>query len=458
MSLEFSNLCGSKTLIQSINFFDLDQDGKKEMIITAWCDLNALGRTDLVGTPYDGPVANALYIYKVNSNGKYINATADLVGTNAVTLEGAVGYVQFADFNQDGRTDILLAPNKEDGRQPYFNNDGTSNWNTRLQVLRSSANAYVLDSVGDFSSYHHDASIVKNGNGKWEIISGGYRYSHENNSWNRYASLLSPDGKGVKEFSNNSNSYAIVQHNYGTQIDPRFGFNLKKRSYGENWTTLQEYSIAVKQDVMVNSSGSQERFSHISLNGVTYLSPAMTEMCISSEASGKKRVNILFSGIPLKPSANLNNLSYDIDFTWQDMVFAVLSYSISSESISAALNPFVFPVKPVVTDSLNCKDIDGDGNLDVIVPTYTSASSTEKALPFILISTNGGWRPIDKSKYTDITLPNWSGTSMSVDDISEDGSISLIYYPLLGTSQNSNYSGNLGPRIYKLTNKQLFLN
>ncbi len=131
--------------------FDADNDGFLDLVVTAYTDLNA-PKKDKFLFPDDFAAA-ATHFYRNNGDGKFTEMSAS---AGLAAAKGRVRGAVFADFDNDGYTDLFLY--RDDGPAMLFQNKGEDKFAQRKAAPDSVlAKMVVLDAhVADFN---HDGNF-----------------------------------------------------------------------------------------------------------------------------------------------------------------------------------------------------------------------------------------------------------------------------------------------------------
>ena len=138
----------------SISAGDYDGDGDMDFVVQGWCT-------------YNGTNAQLAVVYKNNGTGMF---------TEAATLDGrSNGIIEFGDYDNDGRLDILQIGWKESaeykgGKVNVYHNDG----NDIFSDINNTTLFPMADGHARFGDYDNDGNldIVLNGWGKSYIYKG----------------------------------------------------------------------------------------------------------------------------------------------------------------------------------------------------------------------------------------------------------------------------------------------
>ncbi|MBZ5515770.1 MAG: FG-GAP-like repeat-containing protein [Acidobacteriia bacterium] len=158
--------------------FDGDNDGFLDLVVTTYTDLNAAPKQNAISFPADFPAGSVRY-YHNNANGTFTEATA---ASGLGALKGRWRRVLFADFDNDGYTDILLV--RDDGPPLIFFGRGEGKFVNRTpeagadltRAIALGAQVADFNHDGYFDIVLWTASgyrvLLNRGGGRFEAVSG----------------------------------------------------------------------------------------------------------------------------------------------------------------------------------------------------------------------------------------------------------------------------------------------
>ena len=207
---DLSNICNNGGNCASTNSvkIDLNKDGREDLLIHFFKD------RDQINVPFDGPTYNRLIALISDENGKLINRTSEVLGSEIIDLSGGASRNhEIFDINQDGYMDVIFALNREDGRSLV----NRRSWFTlSVAVISNGDGTYRTESFGE-EGFFHDIDIHRDQNGNLNIIIGDddfqganprnlYSYRYNGGSFSDYATVVqNRDGGTISSFSDVNN-------------------------------------------------------------------------------------------------------------------------------------------------------------------------------------------------------------------------------------------------------------
>ncbi len=132
--------------------FDADNDGFLDLVVTAYTNLNAPPKKDTFLFPDDFAGA-ATHFYRNNGEGKFTEAS---VSAGLAAAKGRMRGAAFADFDNDGYTDLFLY--RDDGPPMLFQNLGEDKF-VRRMVAPDSALAKMTVLDAHIADFNHDGNF-----------------------------------------------------------------------------------------------------------------------------------------------------------------------------------------------------------------------------------------------------------------------------------------------------------
>lgn len=435
----FSKLCGYNSLVQTTVAVDLNKDGRKDLILDAWCDLNGQGLSDLMGTPYNGSIPNTLILLLQQNDGSYVLANKQLFGSDLISFAGP-GNLAVGDLNNDGFIDIVVAPSKEDGRNPVSYQDGTNNYTAPTQVLLSKSDGtYVISNVGP-PTPGGSRLIIKDDKNHDMLVFDGYAYKYVNEVWELqpYTTYYGP----LAFFDQNKTIYSINSLVESPLNDTNFlfGLRLAKQNADQSWGQVDLYAISsMKKVPTVNLVGQTLESTNqflTTIGGQDWLIPSIAQGCM---LNGNTFLGLL-EGIPLDtPYASGQVLSFNN--LMQRYTSQLLLVQIQDEKFSSV---FVLPGGTVPNNFyLSCQDVNMDGKNDIVVTRWGDGIPV---VPYIYLASGNSYIFSPPDRFP--TPPsNYRGISSYVVDMDDDGLSDIIYLPILGMQPG--YSGSVNLKFFK---------
>jgi hypothetical protein len=128
--------------------FDADNDGFVDLVITAYTNLNRPPHKDAFLFPNDFAGAT-LHFYRNNGDGSFTEKT---VAAGLASARGRMRGAVFADFNNDGYSDLFLF--RDDGAPLFYENQGENKFVLRRETGAALGNSVVLDA--EVADFNHD--------------------------------------------------------------------------------------------------------------------------------------------------------------------------------------------------------------------------------------------------------------------------------------------------------------
>lgn len=435
----FAGLCGANTLVQTVVAADLNHDGRMDLVFDAWCDLNGRGLSQLMGTPYNGAIPNTLVLLLQQADGTFKLENKRLFGSDLIPLSGP-GNLAVGDFNGDGFIDIVVAPSKEDGRNPVNFPDGSNNYMAPTQVLLSKADGtYAISEVGP-PLPGGSRLVFKSSQNRDVMAFAGNVYTYGSGTWSSQASgsLLNPQSV----FAQQGGLYAI---NEMVDVLPSgstyaFGLSLNQQNADQTWSRVDAFALATMAKVPTSNQVGQtleltDQFL-ATIAGQDWLIPSIGQGCALSSTA----YVTLLEGIPLATPYS----------TGQVLSFNTLLSQYTSRLLLANLQggkitSFAVMPNSAVPDlfALSCQDVNRDGQQDIVVTRWADGRAVA---PYVFLAGVGGFSLVSNDKLP--TSPSsYHGVASYVVDIDGDGLADVIYYPLLGMT--TGYTGATTPKLFK---------
>lgn len=440
----FDQLCGNDTVVGHFYPVDINSDGLKDIVMSLSCNLNG----QLVGTAYNGSVRNTLIILRQKSDNTFYVANQEYFGKDIVALSGAgtIGMVAVGDFNKDGKLDIALAFQKEDGRAYVQLSNGTTTWDAHPQVLMSTSKGLELQTLPYYFTNNY-VKVVKNQDGIDEIVVGGYKFTYVKNEW-----VLTGDynwvDRSATPFKTNGKEYMFTQYYNTLGSEYQLGFMLSRQSTNGYVTTsklsLGKLQTAKYYDPRFGQYGYETKYL-INLKGEYWLTPSIADSCYVETKNNITTMLVMFEGYKLKGYNEGQLLTFDVDFKNYDYVGKLLKVTIEGETVKS----FDW-VGDAITYNLNigCQDLDNDSNGDFFVNrwldnTYNPLKVTQN--PYVYYYNAGYYYKVDDAKFP-VSPSYYRGQLTHFADMNGDGKLDLIYYPT--AMIDSSYKGPVKLQLY----------
>lgn len=433
-----SRLCGYQTLIQSLIAVDLNNDGKKDLLLGAWCDLNGRNLAYLRGSAYNEPVLNSLIALVQQPNGSFTIANRSVFGADIVALDGSPVLPQSGDLNGDRKPDLVFETNKEDGRAPTIFNDGTTNFTSYVQALLSQSDgSYRISNVGPKGVSTRPAIIPPEGTGAMRgVVVWGSREYQVNDSSVWADKSLSPYVNSLMIKIIEGGSTLTVNRFFGDPLGLPAGLGIPlgmylfRRDSSGNWQSLNRLVVAEAITVKTLFISGQENYLTdqrlITINDQDILTPSINQACMTS----KEEMAGVLEGIPLSKRYEAPEV-LRLDQLQGDYVAILFSAEVKSDAIRNFSLAFSQRVKDVF--SVQCADLTKDGLGELVINRLIDGSSSK---PTIFTRNANGFTELlaDRIPSAPVTL---KGSTSFVEDLDGDGLLDIVYVPVLGLSGGS---------------------
>lgn len=433
----FSRMCGGLTLVQTAIASDLNGDGRVDLVLDAWCDMNGQGVPQLQGTPYNGTIPNSLVVFQQQTNGSFALVNRALTGADLITLDGP-GNLTVGDFNGDGLMDIVVAPSKEDGRNPVTFADGSDNYTAPTQVLLSDQGGrYAVSNVGPRIP-GGTRSVVRDSQNRELLVIVDRAWRYAQGSW---ISQPHPATAGALATLQQGGTTVAVHSSVQPLSDGEsygLGVELLKQAQDATWSRVHSLVLGSMRKVpTVNLSGQTLVYTSQFLSTLgeqDWLIPSLAQGCSLDDG----RFVTLLEGIPMPeryaptkmPSFNELLPLY----TSQVLVGQVDGDRIVSlATLENGEVPNLF--------YLNCLDVNGDGRRDIVVTRWGYGNTPR---PQVFLASGSTFRRVPL-EHMPPPPAAYQGAASFVADFNGDGLADLLYYPLLGMAP-----GHKGPITLQL--------
>jgi hypothetical protein len=425
--LKSYQMCGDKTITRIWVIADLNNDGRKDMLLQLSCMQAVTGL--LVNTD----VPNKLLALLQQKDGSFIEGTKSIFGVDYVDAGGLISRAVVNDFNNDKYPDIILAVCREDGRN--LSPDASNHFAQNVFLTSNGKGGYNVIKQGQYT-WNVGAQLIDNELGGKDLIMSPalglpeiWRYM---TSWvltNTPDWIYSVTPLFFKRKSANLGSEILVA---GVPY-PQIGYTLY---YNENgnwnkkdtityppegnskmvpWTTWQGY---VTQAPLITINGND--YAWVDINEVKCelklkkddTNSVMVSIAMGSQITGGYKGGMLVEGFGMIPTATL-------------MAFNVNNGKITQNTTFKVNNEFKTNVN--LANTLTCGDVNGDGYDDIIV----YVNNPEQAPVIYINDKTGNFNRVDPALFPGVNTWTQHQTSF-YEDIDGDGVRDLLYLPTNG--------------------------
>jgi hypothetical protein len=437
LTTKYNKICGAAANMQNAIPVDLNNDGRKDLLLPLWCFIKP-------GQSQTGPVTNLLIALIQNSDGTFSDKTAEVFGTEYPMLDGKNQNWTIADFNNDGKPDIILGTDKEDGRSVVGNGD---NMRSQAVAIMSGPNKYTIVPFG-IPRFGDNVITVRNSVNKlqlliitadtqvemWEYNSGWIQIQNEFSAVNpiqKNPVFLNPrnDNKldNTNFLVNNVLEYAC--NNSGCLKDI-YKLELWSKATGA-WTKLDEVPMLKIKTVQAQTTGPSNFWTPTTAHVATFEGKDYIDMGFVYDGCSIK-INPTSSPIGLRsflgdeiPGGYRGQTS--LDANWRPPTMKIFTTEIVNNKL--VVKPSIITEKlPSNYYKMTCKDLNNDGYDDIMIELGGGGAL------FYFNDKNGGFK-----KPKDNVIPKYSVPYFSFNilyaDLNSDNIMDVLYYPITGNNQ-----------------------
>lgn len=451
------------------NSVTINSAGTDEIsIVNVPIDINKDGFDDLVmqfsntqkigGQTVNTPCTNRLVVLINQGNNTFLDKTATYIN-GAADLGGCARKARVADFNGDGRLDIVYAMNQEDGRD--INN--LPNLTAQVAALISTGSSYRVSKFGT-ANFYHSAGFGYNATGNPFLVSGGYfnvnnptqsfTYDQSNNLTTETGVLpaISPWSFEFIPTGATNESTLLIQPMADTSLPLNsFTFSGYQKGIGGAWSALSNYTPFANAPGTVSFSPYYSQTyatpqNVVSMNGLYYLSGSgggIPESCKLKLTPNSSVMTIFTLAANMIPNYTPN---ITMDQARLIEVNKFIGIGISGNTLSPInLNIDNEQYQYVNSNFFDCVDINNDGYTDLIRYPYNS-----NGMPYVYLNTkSNSFAYLGQSQFPTLptTITNCGAKQSSMlHDFNRDGIPDLFVWTSNGKNCSSNsytfYNGN----------------
>lgn len=430
LKAKYDALCGRDVNAQQIVPVDINNDGRKDLIVAVWC------MQPVMGLNIDVPVKNSVFALMQNSDGSFSEATLQVFGSSFPDIGGVPISSLTYDFNKDGYTDIVFSINREDGRTG--NGTTQDNFKAPQMSLMSNGNGtyrLVPVSVPKYGMWATTRSNeLNNKDVIFSTFSGNIAYRWVNSQWQE-----------VPGYDSWTNNPIFLKDNSNIAIQPSSRDSLGVDLYSNvnnSWQKTSGFSFAGSTQWVdqISWSGGIGKVPVITIGGEDYITPGFGGMCEIKSENSTKIIAFMYGTVivggykggtvtegtdPVYKYKNVNKLlTFDLNGT--TLQKNSLEIDLSTEGNISFYD-------------MRCDDINNDGYADIQVVTPRGWFGDPKPAPIVLLgNATFGFNKLNR----DIFPPTPDGTAPLLTDLTGDNIPDLVYWPLTGFKGPDSVNGN----------------
>lgn len=434
----FNQLCGDATQVRDLLSPDLNKDGKKDIVVTMNCMQPTFG---LVVT---GPVKAGFVAFLQNPDGTFQLGTQALFGQDIVRTPGYIINAIQEDFNRDGYDDFVLSLNREDGRA--FVDQKASNLNEQnIFVTSDGIGGYKIIAQGQ-NAWNYMLRTMDNATGGKDLLSQPIGHGGVNEQWtydNGWKQLVdlkwSAPGTVFLDRAAPNQASTSALNPYWTGSD--FGISLYTRN--QDWALADKLLFGSVRNVpWISWSKERGTVALVTINNMNYVNVTLEVSCSINTDQGQFAL-FAFQASPLSGDYIDGNVLDESDSkTILPPQTSLIGFQNSNGKLTQLDLKISNQEKNVSPFRLYCKDVNGDGNSDVVLSDWRNGKS-----PYVYINSGSGlFSRINPTNMPNLANPDYAGEAFIYVDLSGDGFADFISYPTAGLTQ----SGVGKPVILKL--------
>ena len=461
LKLKYDRICGSAANMQNAIPIDFNNDRRKDLLLPLWCFIKT-------GQSQTGPVINLLVALIQNVDGTFSDKTAEVFGNEYPSLEGKNQNWAIADFNNDGKPDIILGTDKEDGRNVVGNGD---NMRSQAVSIMSSKSTYDIVPFG-IPRFGDNIIPVRNAANKlqlliitadvqvemWEYNNGWTQIQNEFSAVNpiqKNPVFLNPRNDNKLDSSNllinNVLQYAC---NNTECLKDIYKLELWSKVTG-TWTKLDDVPMLKITAVKAQTSGSSTFWTPTTANVATFEGKDYIDMGFIYDGCSIKQTP---TSAPIALRSFLGDEilggyrgQTSLDANWRPPTMKIFPMDVVNNKL--IIKPsFISEKLPSNYYRMTCKDYNNDGYDDIMIELGGGGAL------FYFNDKNGGFKKPKDGVMPKFTSQNFSFSALYT-DINNDNIPDLLYYPLVGNNQyngvgqNSSLSIKIQMPLYKAQRK-----
>lgn len=431
---KYRDLCGSAVNIQNLITVDLNNDGRVDILLPVWCRFKN-------NQDPTGPVVNELIALIQNPDGSYSDKTFDIFGVLRPSMGGKNQNWAIADFNNDGKPDIILSVDKEDGRPVFFN---ATNMKVNSVALMSGQSGYTITPIGE-PNWGDNVIIYKNIQNKLQLLlisaSNDIEVLEYNNKWDKVSSefvaIKNLEKQPILLSDKNDGKIDVGTYIFNRVITYDINWN-QSQYLMELWKKSLNSWVKIDSSILLNIKIAKGQYRNSS-NTLIEENVAVANF----EGKDYKDMGFVTDGCALKVYPNLPTITirtflgneiiggYNgqiIDSSWKPPTLKIFPVEASNDKI--LIKPSILTAElPGNYYRMLCRDYNNDGYDDILIQLGGGG--------FLLYinDKSGGFKKIKDEIKPSFKYDPFAYSAVFV-DVNNDGISDLIYFPITGSSNS----------------------
>ena len=419
---KFATLCGLQAgwHIQTAIALNLTGNaaGRKDIIMSLWC-----GGEQAPGVSNLKPVKNTLVALLQNPDGSFRDGTLEIFGTDFPDIGGIPHYAASADYNNDGRDDVVYSVSREDGRD--WSIDHALNGVSPAFVTSGAQGRHRIERLGP-PEWGYAAMNIDNELGGQDVLVGGEIYDvwrYGPSGWFKvanYGTWATPRTHFFRRTAQGAASTtAIVGENSGKQL------SLYQRKGPQEWIQTDFHSIASANPpkaTFVAWNGQVGEQTVTRLDGKDYTAVYFDAVCeLRLQPGAPSAALTAFVGMEI-----LGGYKGQVIREGQDTqsMAKLMAFSVEGGKLTAiplVIDGEVTQRFALFGTGLRCRDINGDGVDDIEVVTAGGEWGGVTDPPMVYLNNGSGqFKRVGRSAFP--TTGQWLQSAvMLYEDFDGDG-------------------------------------
>ncbi len=451
LKAKYDKLCGPAANMQNAIPVDLNNDGRKDLLLPIWCFYQT-------GQDANGPVSNLLIALIQNADGTFVDKTQEVFGTDTPALEGKNQNWTIADFNGDGKPDIILGTDKEDGR-PLIGNG--YNMRSPAVAIMSSPSTYNIVPFG-IPRFGDNVITVRNSADKLQLLVITADVQVEmweyNNGWTQIQNDLTAIQKNpvflnARNDNKLDNTTYLINNvlNYNCTgsgcVKDSYKLELWSKATG-TWTKVDDVPMLTVRSVQAQTSGPSNFWTPTTAYVSTFEGKDYIDMGFVYDGCS---IKLTPTSAPVALRSFLGDEipggyqgQTSLDANWRPPTMKIFPMEVVNNKL--VIKPSILSEKlPTNYYRMNCKDYNNDGYDDIMVELGGGGAV------LYFNDKNGGFKKT-KSGVIPTYSSQYFSYSVLYSDMNNDGIPDMLYYPILG---NNSFGGQPLGSLANTVNIQL---